>query len=321
MKFLVKLLPLLFVGIVFFVPQQAFAQNASFFGPIISPACRCEGSAPDWGCVLATVQNLINFMVSLGFIIFVFAIAYAGLTFMASPINARAREMGRTVMLNSIIGLAIVLSSWLLIDFVMKILYKPDTQVNGAAIGPWNSILAGGEEDYCLNPRNPPTGIVDAVTGNVGTPTGDLDANTERLVARINGFQSAASSAGLDAVYEVSSDPERDRLKAAGVNGSVITVPGVAAHFSVYGPGGSGGTATQAQKDNRSCADPATITHVPTKNGNQIDRDFYQRLSRIPANDSVIGAWRVTEAWPLSPTNHRALCHYRCTCVDANFTN
>lgn len=320
MKFLAKLLPLLFIGIVVFAPQQAFAQNASFFGPIISAACQCKGTAPDWGCVLATVQNLINFMVSLGFIIFVFAIAYAGLTFMASPVNARAREMGRTVMLNSVIGLAIVLSSWLLIDFVMKILYKPDTQVNGAAIGPWNSILAGGEEDYCLQRRNPPTGIVDAVTGNVGTSTGDVDATTERLVARINGFQAAASSAGLDAVYEVSSNSERDRLKAAGVNGSVITVPGVAAHFSVYGSGGSGGQASEADRNNASCPNAVTITHVPTKSGNQIDRSFNERLSRIPANDSVIGAWRVTEAFP--PTvRHQSKCHYTCTCVDANFTN
>ena len=320
MKFLVTLLPLLFIGIVMFAPQQAFAQNASFFGPIISPACECKGSAPDWGCVLATVQNLINFMVSLGFIIFVFAIAYAGLTFMASPVNAHAREMGRTVMLNSVIGLAIVLSSWLLIDFVMKILYKPDTQVNGAAIGPWNSILAGGEEDYCLQKRNPPTGIVDAVTGNVGTPTGDTDAATERLVARINGFQAAASSAGLSAVYEVSGTAERDRLKAAGVNGSVISVPGVAAHFSVYGPGGSGGQASAADRSNASCPNAVTITHVPTKNNSQIDRSFYERLVRIPANDAGIGAWRVTEAFPPTST-HQSKCHYTRTCVDANFTN
>ena len=54
----------------------AYAAEATFFGPIVPPECNCDAegilSAPDWGCVLQTIQNTINFTISIAVIIALF---------------------------------------------------------------------------------------------------------------------------------------------------------------------------------------------------------------------------------------------------------
>lgn len=181
MKLLRILLPILVFGICALVPHAASAAgNATFFGPIIPPACHCDtaqlgyASAPDWGCVLQVIQNAMNFAISLGFIIFVLVLAYAGVLFIANPANPSARETGKTVIVNALVGLLVALCSWLLVDFVMKTLYHPEASGTGVAqLGPWNAILGGNEGDYCIKPHNPPTtaGGVSTGQGTGGTGT------------------------------------------------------------------------------------------------------------------------------------------------------
>ncbi len=168
MKLLRILLPVLVLGILALAPHQAQAATATFFGPIIPPECHCDTgqvSAPDFGCVLATVENAMNFAISIGVIIFVLVASYAGLLWMFSPMNPHNREMGRGVLMNAVIGLLIALCAWLMVDFIMKTLY------NGA-FGPWNSIL--GEGDYCLAVHTPQAGPAQPtgdVTATRGTPS------------------------------------------------------------------------------------------------------------------------------------------------------
>lgn len=75
-----------------FAPVTTYAANATFFGPIIDPNCECVGTAPDWGCVLQTVQNTVNLGISLGVMFAVLIIAYAGFLFMTSSVTAHNRE-------------------------------------------------------------------------------------------------------------------------------------------------------------------------------------------------------------------------------------
>lgn len=106
----------------------------------------CPVGAPlSFGAVLDTVQRGMNAAISFGILIFVMIMAWAGFQFIMSVTNPEARSHARGMLLNAAIGLLIVLSAWLIVDFVMKTLYagagNGDTV---GAFGPWNSILNGG---------------------------------------------------------------------------------------------------------------------------------------------------------------------------------
>jgi Type IV secretion system pilin len=146
-------------------PALALAAGDFTFSPIIptTGACSCPGSAPDYGCILQTIQHVINLGISFGVIILTLYIAYAGILYVTNPNSPGKRSEGNQKILNGVIGLVVILSSWLIVDFVMKTLYNPDTAFDGQRFGPWNSILApradGG--DYCIVPNND--------TGNINT--------------------------------------------------------------------------------------------------------------------------------------------------------
>lgn len=164
-------------GILMLAPLGASAATTNFFGPIVpdgtngQPNCNCPGSAPDWGCVLQTVQNAIAFGVSFILIMITLMIAYSGIMFMVNPTNAEQRSAARSMVTNAFIGLVIVLCSWLIIDFVMKQVFNGSaaakTLGGKAAVLPWNAILGeGAAGKVCFVTKEPP-----ASTG-VGTGTG-----------------------------------------------------------------------------------------------------------------------------------------------------
>lgn len=163
-----KIFPGLVLAIFFVLaPLQVHAATATFFGPIVPVECNCTNqpnpnggtpitTAPSYGCVLATVQNGINFGISLGIIAATLALVYAGFVWMTSGGNPEARNKGKDMLLNVLIGLVILLSAWLVVDFVMKTLYNPDiTTSDGKKFGPWNSILQGKANDQCIVAKKP----------------------------------------------------------------------------------------------------------------------------------------------------------------------
>lgn len=168
----------LVAGVMLLAPYSASAATVNFFGPIVPEECNCEASSPDnaasvpsapeWGCVLATLQNLVAFAISIGVMIVTLMMAYAGILWIASPFNPHNREEGRTLLINSVIGLVITLCSWLLVDFVMKFFYNEQRaaefaggQAQGASYLPWESILGGNAGAKCFE-----------VTSSVSGPTG-----------------------------------------------------------------------------------------------------------------------------------------------------
>ena len=170
MRYLRAFLPAVMLAAALFAPVSAAAQTTgNFFGPLIPAECHCQESqgAMDWGCVLAVLQNIINFGISLGVLIFVVVAAYAGILWITSPVNPRNREMGRSVLLNAVVGLVIALSAWLIVDFVMKAVYNPN-----AGFGGWNSILDGSGGSRCITTTSTPAGTGSGSTPGTGSGTG-----------------------------------------------------------------------------------------------------------------------------------------------------
>ena len=127
------------------VPLSVFAADMPLFTPgwsIVPEACRT--CACGFAGVMGTVQNLMNGAISLAIFIAVGIMAWAGFLYITTPTNPEARSQANKMMMNAVIGFLIVISAWMIVDFVMKVLYSgPDGQ--SGAFGPWNSILTGGE--------------------------------------------------------------------------------------------------------------------------------------------------------------------------------
>jgi hypothetical protein len=170
-------------------PHMAAAAEARFFGPIVPEECKCRNqvgidgvekitTAPDFGCVLQTAQNAINFGVSLAIIIFTLMLVVAGFSFMTGGGNPETLSKAKSRFLNIFIGLAVLLCAWLVIDFVMKRLY------NDAQFGPWHSILTPGTVvSKCIVAKPPSAlteGVVDVVIPNYpgGGSSGGSGAGT-----------------------------------------------------------------------------------------------------------------------------------------------
>lgn len=175
------------VAFMLVMPFTASAATANFFGPIISPECNCEGqgnpsgspmtTAPDYGCVLQTVQNVINLTISLSVIVAVFVIVLVSFQFMMAVTNPEAKTAAKQRLISVLVGMLLLLSAWLIIDFVMKSLYNPSASTGTVQLGPWNSILDGVEGSACIEvakePPPLPTVTVDTPTpGDTTTPPG-----------------------------------------------------------------------------------------------------------------------------------------------------
>jgi len=154
---------------VLLLPHIGLAASIGAFDPIIpqSGACTCPGSAPSWGCVLQVLQHVINTGVSIGVLICVLWLAWAGALFMGSAANPGMREQGKQRIWNGVVGMIVLLTAWLIVDFVMKTVY-------GGQYGPWNAILAPAADgsDNCLVVNDHPGAII---SGTIGILNGTSD--------------------------------------------------------------------------------------------------------------------------------------------------
>jgi hypothetical protein len=167
-------------------PEISYAAS-SVLKPIISTtgSCVCTGSAPDWGCVLQTIQTFMGDFVAFATVIMTIFIAWAGFTYIQSPTNAEKRSQANARILNAIIGLVIVLCAWLLVDTVMKTLYK-----DNAGWGPWNTILVPATAGaYCIKSHT-----IDA--GSIATQFGNTAANNNGGVAPPGAIPSSSTQSG-----------------------------------------------------------------------------------------------------------------------------
>lgn len=145
-------------------------------------------------------QNIINFFVIFSVIVAALLFVNAGVLYVFSPANPGNISKAHRIFTNALVGLIIILTSWLVVDTVMKMLY-------GGGWGPWNEILckAGPQgpatpeiEPPTTPPVTPPTALCDdepALAASYGVPV--TPGNSSSLNQLINCFMANPQVASL----------------------------------------------------------------------------------------------------------------------------
>ena len=186
MRFRVPLLLLTFVSVsALALPHLALAHSIPYFGPIIEDGWNV--CALGWGAVINVINNIITIALTIELLFIApLMIAYGGFMLVVNPFKPDAKEKARDIIKNTVVGLTISLSAWLIVDAVMVIMYNPS-----AAVGNWQSLINGGGLAPCmieagsLNDHNVSAGqTVDAhVTGSNGGVTGYAGGNGAPLTS------------------------------------------------------------------------------------------------------------------------------------------
>ncbi len=202
-----KILPVFVVGILlaFGTPGVASAAGIGVFqsGFTIVPkecsACPCGEAG-----VLQAIQNLMNLGISLGIVFLVAFLVWVGFLFVSSGANAEARGHAKHMLLNAVIGMFIVLSAWLIVDFVIKTLAGGDTQ-----FGPWNAILQF-EGDTCIQKKN--LSAIQGLPGVIGVGVNDVVQGGAATGGGTGGGGAGGSSSGGGAVSSLSAQQAAQKL-------------------------------------------------------------------------------------------------------------
>ena len=273
--------------------------------------CGGPGEEECQACHLVALgQNILNFLIIIAIALAVVLVAIAGFRMVIAGSNAGQITSARNQLTETIIGLMVLLASWLIVDTLLTYFFAED-RVYGR---PWETIQCVKLPEY-----NEVGGGGVSVTPGPGTTTPPTPGGTGE-VKRINAFQSEAHAAGLRAVYEVAGNARKTQLIKDGVTGTITVVPRITAeHFSVYGSSGCGGAASDSLKQNPTCPSCVNISGPSCKAGTgcQATPEIASGLAQI--NNPDIGNWIVTEGWEPGYRGHSCTCHYIGTCVDVNF--
>lgn len=158
MRFRFLFSALLLVIVSFAIPATAYA-GIPFFGPIIPPqsVTNVVGSdqcAAGYGMLMMVVNNIIAFLITI-VIVFVapVMIAYAGFLYVANPTNPGYIGRAHEILRNTIIGIVIALSGWMIVDAIMAIIYNPGAKSGTTRLEVWSELITSGDlsKTTCLD--------------------------------------------------------------------------------------------------------------------------------------------------------------------------
>jgi len=97
--------------------------------------------------LIMVINNIISFLITLA-IVFVapVMIAYSGFLFVVNPVNAGGKEKAKGILLNTVLGIIIALSGWMVVDAVMAVLYKPSNPGET-----WSDLIGSRGIDPCIS--------------------------------------------------------------------------------------------------------------------------------------------------------------------------
>lgn len=124
-----QLASLIVIGLVVLLPETVVAQAGGFV------PCGGPGQDDCNLCHLVTMgSRIVNWLVVVLTVVGIVALAYAGFRLVISGGNPTAKDQAKALLVNVIVGYLLVLSAWLIVDTIMKVL----TDDNIGDFGPWN---------------------------------------------------------------------------------------------------------------------------------------------------------------------------------------
>jgi succinate dehydrogenase hydrophobic anchor subunit len=153
-----------------------FALTFVFLAPLAASAQIIPCGTPDNPCsachAFGLVSNALNYLVGIVTLVIVLVVVWSGIQIVISKGNPHSISHAKEMLLNAIIGFAIILVAWLGVDTVLKVLTN-----NEETFGrPWNEIDVAS----CVRPawvpvdQNPGTGG----TGTSTPPIGNTSTST-----------------------------------------------------------------------------------------------------------------------------------------------
>lgn len=120
---------------ILFVPALAFAQAGEGIVP-------CTGTKDDpcTACQLVTmVSNLMEFFVYAAVVVATLMFTWAGIKYVTSGTKPDQISEAHKIFFNVMIGLVLVLGSWLIVDLILRVVPGDDVKRDG--IAPWSKVL------------------------------------------------------------------------------------------------------------------------------------------------------------------------------------
>jgi len=191
MKSIVRIVAMtLFVSGLFVVSTQFV--SASGLPDRIVP---CSGPDCDVCSLVALGQNIFNFLIFFSLIFATLLFINAGALYLFSPANPANISKAHRIFTNTLVGILIILCSWLIVNTVMQNLYDSDE-----GWGPWNQILCRPGAATAIPPAVPPTAPTGAVSCTSIQP---LPTLSDPLAVQL---ENAAHSGGSTVIW-TNTDP------------------------------------------------------------------------------------------------------------------
>lgn len=107
----------------------------------------CSGVDCDLCSLVQLGQNIVNFLVYFSTLLATILVAYAGFKMLTSADNPGAISSAKKLFWSVLWGFAILLSAWLILDTIMRVLFE-NSDLRKTEYGrPWNEILCNFASD------------------------------------------------------------------------------------------------------------------------------------------------------------------------------
>lgn len=133
----------------FALPHLAHA-SIPFLGPIV-PA-EISQCAAGWGAAIVIINRIIEFSLTVAIVLVApVTIAYAGFLLVMNQGNAGQIDKAKGIILNTVVGIVIALSAWLVVDAIMATLYNSGaSDGQGSTWQAWSDLVGSNGAKLCI---------------------------------------------------------------------------------------------------------------------------------------------------------------------------
>jgi len=165
--------------VVIAVPIISLAQGTGGIVPCNGPECQaCH--------VVRLGQNILTWVIGVMASIIAIVFAVAGFKMVMAGGDTGQVSQARSMMTNAVIGFVILLSSWLIIDTIMKLVVSPGASTGGIQLGMWHTIQCVPQPVRLQTTTTP--GTIGTVPTTPTTPLPGSSLSHADAVAQLGGI-------------------------------------------------------------------------------------------------------------------------------------